>query len=51
MEQYLPVVAAVFVCLACVGLFLSGVAAMRQAGLGKKLFKLRCEQMRREQQE
>jgi len=51
MEPYIGMAAAVFVCLACIGLFLSGVAAMRQAGLGKKLFKLRCEQMRREQQE
>jgi hypothetical protein len=31
------------------GLFLSGIAAMRQAALGKKLFNLRLEQMRREQ--
>jgi len=47
-EPYVPLIFLVLSLLGSFGLLLSGIAATKQARLGKKLFKLRCEQMNRE---
>jgi len=44
----LAVVSAIFFCMACFGLFLSGIAAMLQVRLNRSVLKLRREQMKRE---
>ncbi len=48
METYVPAMAITAFFMASLGLFLSGIAATKQARMAKKLFKMRCEELNRE---